>query len=79
MRTILIALVFVLVSAPLFASDGDPKLQVGKIYHAIYECHSTPFPELQLMVPSCYQEFWRILAIGKNGWLRILDVQSEGE
>lgn len=67
---------------PLASAEdkGTPKFTVGKQYHAIYACTKSPAVDSVgdlHMIPGCYEEFWTILAVGKGGWLLVVDLQSD--
>jgi hypothetical protein len=61
---------------------GQPDFKPGKQYHAVYSCHSTPVAP-ETFINSCFEEYWLTLAVGKNGWLRVMtfgkDLQPTGE
>lgn len=60
-------------------AGGSPKLQTGKLYSVIYQCQTAPVVTSQGvgLVEGCYAETWRILDVGKDGWVRFEDV-AEG-
>jgi hypothetical protein len=62
--------------------SGSPEFKVGGQYHAVYSCHSTPVAP-ETFINSCFEEYWLVLAVGKNGWLRVMtfgkDLNPTGE
>ncbi len=63
------------------SQGGTPKLQVGKIYDAIYQCQRLAVQTDQGVagVDACYAEVWLVLEQGKDGWYRIGDLKAGAE
>jgi len=62
---LLVWIACVLLSVALDAQEkrtGSPVFAVGKQYHVAYACQSQ----------FCYEEAWLVLAVGKDGWLRVV-------
>jgi len=69
------------VTAQAASQGGTPKLQVGKIYDAIYQCQRLAVQTDQGVagVDACYAEVWLVLEQGKDGWYRIGDLKAGAE
>jgi len=73
--------VLVIGDASAASQGGTPKLQVGKIYDAIYQCQRLAVQTDQGVagVDACYAEVWLVLEQGKDGWYRIGDLKAGAE
>ena len=72
---------FAVLSISASSQGGTPKLQVGKIYDAIYQCQRLAVQTDQGVagVDACYAEVWLVLEQGKDGWYRIGDLKAGAE
>lgn len=63
------------------SKGGTPKLEVGKLYDAVYGCARQVIvtSEGAQGVDACYAEAWVIIEQGKDGWYRVGDLKRQQE